>query len=380
MVNSLDLIRKELLKRGHTPFLFAPEAKGYSEAHAGVFRFPSVDVDPKVGFPFPIPFSAKLSRLVPKMSLELIHSHHPILVGGTAAAFARRQQIPLVYTFHTQIEQYTHYVPFFNQETVKDAARNKVSRYLAKCDLIICPSSSIRELIDSYDVELTRVVTLPNAINLAAFGNVKGEKRSLRAKLNLPKQAFLSLSVGRLATEKGLPFLLRAFAKTRQDVDHHLLLAGDGPRREDLIRLVQELGLVDKVHFLGSFPYSEMPQLYAQSDLFVMCSMTEVKPLAVLEALACGLPSLAVSACGTKDTLTHDYDGRLCDLDEDQYVSHWDELLNNQSLRRRLSEGSVLTAQDYSIESYTDKLCVLYEETLEHYKGKALRCGRLGRS
>ena len=165
----------------------------------------------------------------------------------------------------------------------------------------------------------------------------------------------LSLSVGRLATEKGLPFLLKAFAKTSQTLDHHLLLVGSGPQEKDLERLCTELGLRERIHFLGSIPYGEMPRLYAQSDLFVMCSMTEVKPLVILEALACALPTLVVSACGTTDTLTHNYDGRLCSLDEEEYVSHWDELLREPELRKCLSQGSLNTCLLYTSPSPRDQ-------------------------
>ena len=93
VVNSLNEIRRGLLKRNHTPFLFAPEARGYRESHAGVFRFPSLELDRSVEFPVPIPYSAKLARLVPKMGLDLIHSHHPILVGATAAGAPPRLRV-----------------------------------------------------------------------------------------------------------------------------------------------------------------------------------------------------------------------------------------------------------------------------------------------
>lgn len=368
VVNSLDEIRKGLLKREHTPFLFAPEVKGYREHHAGVFRFPSVDLDPSVEFPVPIPYSARLNRLVSRMRLSLIHSHHPILIGQAAANFARRLKVPLVYTFHTQIEEYSHYVPFFNQATVKRRARAKVRDYLCRCDLIISPSSEFRELIDSYGVS-TPIVTLPNAINLEKFHAPK-IAFDLRTKLKIPEQATLSLSVGRLAPEKGLPFLLQAFTGCKPDIPHHLVLAGSGPQREELERLALALGISERVHFLGRLDYREMPEVYAQSDLFVICSTTEVKPLAVLEALASGLPVLAVSACGTRDTLTHDRDGLLCGLDQAAYQALWLKLVTDRPLRQRLSQGARETAHQYSIDRYMDRLCTLYQETLERFHSR----------
>jgi 1,2-diacylglycerol 3-alpha-glucosyltransferase len=362
VVNSLVEIRKGLLKRNHTPFVFAPEVRGYQEAHAGVFRFPSLDLDPSVGFPVPIPFSAKLTRLVQRMDLSLIHSHHPILIGSSAASFARKLQIPLVYTFHTQIEQYTHYVPFFRQQYVKDRTRKKMRQYLAKCDLIICPSPGIRQVIDSYNVGKP-VVTLPNAIDLSKFESPTHEE-NLREQLGLSPDALVSLSVGRLAPEKGLPFLFQAFANLKAE-NHHLIVVGSGPQEDDLKSLVCDLEVASRVHFLGSVPYSQMPSLYAQSNLFVICSTTEVKPLVVLEALASGLPVLAVAACGTQDTLTDQVDGFLCSLERAQYEQAWTRLTTEPALRCELGTNARTTASQYSIETYLEQLCSLYQETLD---------------
>lgn len=369
VVNSLVEIRKNLLKRDHTPFLFAPEVRGYRDQHGGIYRFPSVDLDKSVGFPVPIPYSAKLSRLVPRMRLDLIHSHHPILIGATAAKFAQKIHCPLVYTFHTQIEQYTHYVPFFRHETVRDAARQKVSRYLAKCELVICPSSSIRGLLDSYSVD-TRVEVVPNAIDLEKFKAPAGPLRDLRAELNLPADSLLTMAVGRLASEKGLPFMLRALARTRSAAPHHLLLVGDGPQREELMEQARRLKIDKRVHFLGYASYDQMPALYSQVDLFAICSTTEVKPLVVLEALASGVPVLAVSACGTVDTLTHQVDGWLSRLDLEEYAAAWETLLGSENLREKLSQGARRTAQTYSMANYADTLCRLYEEAIVSYQNR----------
>ena len=372
VVNSLNEIRRGLLKRNHTPFLFAPEARGYREGHAGVFRFPSLELDRSVEFPVPIPYSAKLARLVPRMDLDLIHSHHPILVGATAAAFAKKLRLPLVYTFHTQIEQYTHYVPFFSHETVRDAARAKVSRYLSKCELVICPSPTIREYIDSYGAN-TRVVTLPNAIDVEKFLRPETGGLSLRSHLALPPEARISLSVGRLAPEKGLPFLFECFKNTSGAAPHHLVMVGSGPQKKELKALSRQLGLEHRIHFLGGVPYSDMPNLYQQSDLFVICSTTEVKPLVVIEALASGLPVLAVSACGTKDTVNHETDGLLCELDQSQYSAAWNRLLLDDEFRGRLSRGASQTAKGDSIEVYVDRLCQLYEEAMISYRRGVLQ-------
>ena len=241
-----------------------------------------------------------------------------------------------------------------------------MSQYLAKCQLIICPSPSIRDLIDSYGVE-TRVETLPNAIDLEKFSHPQAPERPLRDTLGIAPQALVSLSVGRLAYEKGLPFLLKAFAATETDPEHHLVLVGSGPQELELRQLASELNIGSRVHFLGPVSYRDMSTLYNQADLFVICSTTEVKPLVVLEALASGLAILAVSACGTKDTLTHGVDGCLCELNHEAYVSNWNTLLRQPEFRTELGQRARATAEPYSIDSYLDRLCELYRDVLDRF-------------
>lgn len=364
VVNSLDGIRRGLQQRGHTPFVFAPEVRGHSEEHAGVFRFPSVAMSRRVEFPIPIPYSAKLFRLLRKMELDLIHAHHPFLLGDVAANFARKKRVPLVYTFHTQLEQYSHYIPL-NQEMVKGVARSRISGFARKCDLIIAPSPSIRQLLDSYGIT-TRVVTLPNAIETERF-SLPQEREVWRQRLELPQDAVVALAVGRLGREKNLDFLLRAFARVEPSQQHprYLVLVGDGTEREQLVGLSQRLGIADRVRFPGSIPYTEMPSVYAACDLFTICSTTEVKPLVVLEAMASGLPCLAVAACGTADTLHHGEDGWLCRCDLQAYLEGWERLAGDGDLREKLGARARLTARDYSIDSYLSRLLELYQETIQ---------------
>lgn len=364
VVNSLDGIRRGLQQNGHTPFVFAPEVRGHSDEHAGVFRFPSLAMSRRVEFPIPIPYSAKLFRLLRKMKLDLIHAHHPFLLGDVAANFARKKGVPLVYTFHTQLEQYSHYIPL-NQEMVKGVARSRVSGFAQKCDLIIAPSPAIRHLLDSYGIT-TRVVTLPNAIETARFTQPQ-ERHLWRQRLELPDSALVALSVGRLGREKSLDFLLQAFARLESPAHEprYLVLVGDGTERDRLIQLARQLGVRERVRFPGSIPYSEMPSVYAACDLFTICSTTEVKPLVVLEAMASGLPCLAVAACGTADTLHHGEDGWLCQCDLEAFTAGWERLARDPELRGKLGSRARLTARNYSLEAYLSRLLELYQETIQ---------------
>lgn len=369
VVHCVDGIRRGLLQQGHQVALFAPRVPGYREEQPDVFRFASLALSRHLNYPIPIPYSGRLFRLIRQLDLSLIHSHHPFLLGEVAASFAREKGVPLVYTFHTQLEQYSHYIPL-HQEVVKEMARVQLRRYLEKCDLVIAPSEGARAMLDSYAVS-TPIVTLPNAIPTSRFQ--ASPSLRWREQHGIPPEALLSLSVGRLGKEKSLDVLLRSFARLPQRSTHRLALVGDGPEAQSLRQLAAELGIADRVLFLGSIPYHEMPSIYASCDLFVMASTSEVKPLVLLEALASGLAVLAVAACGTSDTLRHQLDGWLCQPHQESVTQGWQTLLESPDLRQRLGQAARQTATLYSEEAYMSRLLELYERCVQLHRPRPRR-------
>ena len=359
VVNSVDLIRKGLLRAGHIPFVFAPQVPDYKEEHAGVWRFRSMSLTRKVEFPLAIPYSSRIFALIPKMGINVIHVHHPFLLGEVGAYFAKQLGVPLVYTFHTQLEQYAHYVPL-PADLVRWAAREHVAAFTKHCDCIICPSPSVRGLLDDYGVTC-RVEVLQNAIDVRAFQNASGER--LRRELQLEPEHVLAIFTGRLSLEKNLSFLIDAFNQVHaRHPQLRLMLLGDGPIMEELKQEVLEYGLEGQVFFPGRVSYDKIPEYYAASDLFVMTSTTEVKPLAVLEGMASSLPVIAVNACGTGDTITHGVDGLLSPCDKAAYCQILEQATADQQLRQKLGASARQTAQQYSLDAYTDKLVALYRE------------------
>lgn len=362
VATSIQQIRRGLEQAGHQPYVFAPDVRGYQDETSDVFRFKSVEMTKKIDYPIPIPYSNKLFRLINETDFDVIHAHHPFLLGDVAARFAKKKRVPLIYTFHTQMEQYSHYVPF-QQDLVRGMVRNSCTRFLSKCDLVIAPSENICGLLDSYGVT-ARVVTLANAIDTSTFHPQPHRRQACRQALNLPAQATITLSVGRLAQEKNLDFMIRSFAALPQCDDHHLLIIGDGHEEGALKALAAHLGVSSRIHFFGTLSHEDIPMAYTASDLFAICSTTEVKPLVVLEALASGLPVLAVAACGTADTLHHHLDGWLTEPTEKAFKHGWATLLNDSELRLSLSAAAPQTAAQYSFDLYLERLIRLYEECI----------------
>lgn len=359
VVNCIDLTRKELLRQGHHPYVFTPQVRGYQGGPAGIFRFPSVNLSRMVRFPLPIPFSFKIISRMRDMGLQVLHTHHPFLLGELAYGYARFHRLPLVYTFHTQYELYSHYV-HFHQPTIRAMTRWAVLHFSRRCDLIIAPSPMIADFLAENGVKAW-TVTLPNAIDLSHFSQVQSGPLNVRRRLSIPEDAVLALYAGRVSREKNIDLLIRSFQPVvRNNPRAHLMIVGDGPERTRLEELATHLEIRPHVTFAGRVPYQEMPTYYRSADFFAMASVTEVKPLVVLEAMAAGLPVIAVAACGTADTLTHEREGLLCSEDEVALSGILQRAFEEN--RSVWSAHARQTAEAYSIGPYTRKLVELYEE------------------
>lgn len=358
VVNSIRFFRQGLVEKGHKVYVFAPRFYNYKDDEEDIYRFPSVNLSTRVKFPVATYFFNRILREIPKLDLDIVHCHHPFILGTVGAAFARRLGIPLIYTFHTQYERYSHYVPF-NQNIVRRLTKETVIRYIQRCDCVIAPTRSIRDmLVDSYKVS-NRIEVVPNAIDLKPYENLDGS--IVRKRYGLYDERLL-ISVGRLAAEKNLPFLLRAFREmVYTDRGLMLMLVGGGPEEANLRRLAKRLGIDRKVIFAGPVDYQLIPGYLASADMFVMASTTEVGPLVLIEAMAAGLPVVAVDACGARDAIVSGVNGILTNQDERGFAESVLGLLKDDASRRRISSGARETAQGYSIGSATEKLLEVYE-------------------
>lgn len=365
VVNSINLIKSGLEDRGHRVFIFAPRYKGYGDREKDVHRFFSVNLTTRVDFPVAIPYSFRLFKLIPNLELDIIHTHHPFILGEVGANFAKKLKIPLVYTFHTQFEQYSHYIPF-NQNIVRKVTRFSVIKYAQKCNLIICPSSTILSLLDNYGIT-SPIEVIPNAIDISAFDHPDAEP--VRKKYGLTGKDKLLIYVGRIGLEKNLGFMLKAFKKARESVpDAKLMIVGEGPELDPLKDFAVNLEIGDSVIFPGRVEYCDIPSYYGAGYAFIITSTTEVKPLAILEAMASGLPIVAISAAGSSDTVTGGFDGLLTDNNMDNYVNALLKLLEDRDYRDKLSSGAKATSKKYSMRHTAQRLEKLFMRVIEENK------------
>lgn len=355
--------------RGHRTVVVAPEFEDCPEDEEDVIRLPAIKDVSDAGFSLRLPIPGYLSSEIEELQPDVVHAHHPFLLGDTALRMARNFNVPLVFTNHTLYEQYTHYLPVDNN-SVKKYVRNLVKGYANLCDRVFAPSQSVRRMLVDRGVE-TPVDVLPTGIDVEAFGGGDGE--TFRRERGIDSEAFLIGYVGRLAEEKNLTFLLEAVSEFLSGhPDAEFLLVGEGPIVEDLEALVERRGVADRVHFEGVLRGEQLYDAYASMDLFAFASTTETQGMVLVEAMSSGTPVVALDASGARDVVVNGETGRLVRREDSELfaeVLQWYFDLPDE--KKDIIRGNTRSrAQDFSMDTVADRALGIYEELVEEFEQK----------
>ena len=369
VVRSVSAFRTALTELGHNVFVFAQQQPDYKDEEPFIFRYPSLTLPISVDIPAAIPVSPFMDRLIPSLKLDIIHTHHPFLLGQVAANKAEELDTPLIFTFHTQYREYTHYVPFSQdivQDFIKDRIQVWLQEFMGRCQHIIVPSGSMQEILTTdYGLE-DRFTVIPTGIDLEPYQTADGEE--IRRKRGWENDQVI-ISVGRLAQEKNWDLLLEAAATAWQSHSNlRVVLLGDGPEKANLEVFARELGIAERVTFMGKVPFSQVPAFLKSADLFGFASTSETQGLVTMEALASGLPVVAVEAPGTRDIVQHEVQGLLVEEDAEALAKAIDEVLKDKERYQQLKVKTLARAQEFELNNQAKSLIRVYEQAIEDRK------------
>ncbi len=369
VVRSVESFRNELTKQGHNVFIFAQEDNDYDDKVPFIFRYPSLALPTQMDIPAVIPVSPFVDQLLPSLMLDVIHTHHPILLGQTAAIKAEELNLPLVFTFHTQYREYTHYVPFPQdaiQEFLKETVDIWLGNFMRKCQHIVIPSESMEEiLISKYGLK-DHYTVIPTGIDLAPYQQADGE--AIRSSKGWQDDIVL-ISTGRLASEKNWETFLHAAAKVYEShPDLRVVLLGDGSDKDMLQDLAAELGLAERITFTGAIPFSEVAGYLKAADIFGFASVTETQGLATMEAMAAGLPVVAVDASGTRDIVEDGKQGFLVPNDAEALAASINRVIESPRRMRKFSSNAEKKAKTLAVSNQAKKLVEVYEQAIQDKK------------
>lgn len=366
VVRSVESFREALTKQGHNVFIFAQSNDDYEDNERFIFRYPSFSLPIQSDVPAIIPVSPFVEQLLPFIKPDVIHTHHPFLLGQTAARKAEELSIPLVFTFHTQYTEYTHYFPLpqeIIQEFLKDAIQNWLQEFMQRCQHIVIPSESMKEILVT-DYGLRDLFTvIPTGLNLEPYRHADG--KAIRSREGWQDDIVL-VSMGRLAMEKNWQNVLQAAQKVHRDhPEMRLVIIGDGPEKSELQELAAELGIAERVTFTGELLFADIPAYLKAADLFMFASVTETQGLVTMEAMAAGLPIVAVDASGTRDIVEDGKQGFLVPDDPDALADSVNRLLAAPEKMKKFQRSALKKAKTFDMENCSKHLIKVYEQAIE---------------
>jgi glycosyltransferase involved in cell wall biosynthesis len=213
-----------------------------------------------------------------------------------------------------------------------------------------------------------RLLWMPNPVDTGEFAPCAPERRlEIRARHGIPPAAPVIVFVGRLAPEKELPSLLRAFAAVRKDVPDALLaLVGDGPVRGDLETLAADLNVSGAIRFTGRRPASDVANWLQAGDLFALVSSNEGLPCSLVEAMAAGLPSVVSAIPGNVQLVEPGVHGLHATVGDSSSIAHaLTALIRDERSRARMgSAARRLVLEAYSMDKVADRYEALFSEAL----------------
>lgn len=363
VARSVSTFAEEYQRLGHDVLVVAPEFDGKplpARAEAIVERIPSLRNFNGSDFSVRLPLAAALSDRIDAFQADIIHAHHPFLLGDTALRIAMNKNVPIVFTHHTRYEDYTHYVPF--SDTLKEVAIEIPTHYANLCDGVIAPSESLARMLRKRGVT-SPITVIPTGIDVEAFG--AADARAFRAKLKLSADTYIVGHVGRLAQEKNLGYLAKAVALYLQKHDKaRFLVVGDGPSREELEAVFTEQGVRDRLLLAGKRTGRTLREAYRAMDVFVFASKSETQGMVVAEAMAAGLPVVALNASGVREVVSDDKNGFLlpANASPERLAEALERVASDPELAKRLGEGARVTAHEFSRERSARRALALYEE------------------
>jgi 1,2-diacylglycerol 3-alpha-glucosyltransferase len=311
VARSVDFFAHDLRKLGHQVLVVAttfPADMGPAEDNDHILRVPAVQNFNGSDFSVRIPVPFIISQRIDDFKPDILHSHHPFLMGDTALRIARRRNLPLVFTHHTLYEKYTHYVPM-DSKPLQDFVINLATRYANFCDRVVAPSHSIARLIRWRGVKRP-IEEIPTGVDIDFFA--RGHHRRFRNTHHIPAEAGVVGHLGRLAPEKNLMYLAAAVADfVYRHAQSRFLVVGSGPSEAGIRKIFVERDLARQLVMPGSQSGQDLSDAYSAMDLFVFSSQSETQGMVLLEAMAAGKPVIALDASGVREVVEDGRNGRL---------------------------------------------------------------------
>jgi len=363
VARSVETFARAYRHLNHNVTIVAPEFEGMPEHEEGVIRVPAIQKFNGSDFSVRVPIPGFLHERLEQLRPDIVHSHHPFLMGDTALRIASSLDLPVVFTHHTMYERYTHYVPG-DSEAMKRFVVTLATGYANLCHQVIAPSQSIADTLRNRGVE-TPISVIPTGIDVQRFGN--GNGCAFRHRAGISEQTFVIGHVGRLAREKNLIYLSAAVQRSMKKTDDSVfLIVGSGPEDASIREVFSRAGMDHRLILAGSLTGQDLIDAYHAMDLFVFSSKTETQGVVLTEAMGAGVPVVALDAPAVRDIVESGRNGYLVSRESVRAFALAIESYQRLSMpeKKNLRDGARSTASQSDWLVCAVKALQVYEDCL----------------
>lgn len=371
---SIERLATGLIELGHEVTIFAPSYKE-QKAEECVFRYRTLIEGVAGGIVVPSPIDSRIEKEFQKNRYDIIHVHHPMLIGKTAVHLAKKHHIPLVFTYHTRYEQYLHYLlpkAVWNRRRSMQDINGILAKYLKfflrNCQYVFVPTKGMQSYLEETSLYRGNISVLPTGLDKSSFIVSEEEKTWIR-KFYKAEGIPLFCTVSRIAPEKNIPFLLDSIRRFKEKYQYSfkVLIIGEGPARMEYEKMCEDLGIGENVVFTGTIPNHRLAAYYGAADMFCFASKSETQGIVLLESFAAGTPVIGVEASGVSDLVIDQVNGCLVPEDTDVFSDKMLLPVTDGMLFKKLRKGAIETARNYKESIVATAAVTQYNKVITEY-------------
>jgi 1,2-diacylglycerol 3-alpha-glucosyltransferase len=372
---SVMTLQQVLLKMGHDVFVVTTHPSLlHVQKDGNILRLPGIEIKKLYGYVLSNPFHPLAINDVRNMNLDVIHVHTEFGVGIYARLCAQILRIPIISTYHTTYEDYSHYINPFNSKSVEKLAKKAIVR-LSKmagdsCLSIIAPSEKTKLLLEGYHIRKP-IDVIPTGIDLERFKPYQTSEETiteLKTHLGITDQ-FVLLFVGRIAEEKSIDMVIKALPKVISvNPQLRLVIVGGGPQMSEYQQLTSELGLNEYVIFTGKKQATDVPRYYHMANAFVSASTSETQGITYIEALASSTVVFARDPEVVSDLVFEDQTGYLF-TDADELSEKLIKFMSLSPLQQQLMSAKCEeVVKVYDSKYFGERVVEVYHKVIDQYR------------
>ena len=360
IVTSVNILYEGLKKHGHEVKILTL-SDTHSERKSGDFYFVS-SFNASIVYPYvriALPKKNKIIKELIEWNPDVMHTHCEFSSFASACYIARKTNTPIVHTYHTVYEEYTHYLPI-GRILIGAAIPYIVRRVSQKTKAFIAPTIKMQKILEGYHIK-SDIYVIPSAIKECFFDSEYFDyRKSIREKYGIKENECILLYLGRIAKEKNIEELID-YLKDEELSDYRIMMVGDGPYRKKIEKYCKKQKVDDRVIFVGMIDPDEAPQYYVCGDIFVNASHSETQGLTYFEAMACALSVICRYDSCLDGVIFNSTNGFMYN-NQDEFKQYVKLLSEDTALRTTVGENArKMVFEKYIPEKYIKECEKIYE-------------------